>query len=125
MGNGSLESRLYPHSVTGLRSGSSDLSLVQRVNICSDIAEGMAYLHHHSPVKVIHCDLKPSNVLLNDDMTALFSDFGIARLVMTAEGGNGELLTWEILLQICYVVLLDTLHQVQISPLSLCPETFV
>uniref|UniRef100_A0A2N9FTD4 non-specific serine/threonine protein kinase n=1 Tax=Fagus sylvatica TaxID=28930 RepID=A0A2N9FTD4_FAGSY len=89
MGNGSLESRLYPHSVTGLRSGSSDLSLVQRVNICCDIAEGMAYLHHHSPVKVIHCDLKPSNVLLNDDMTALVSDFGIARLVMTAGGGNG------------------------------------
>ncbi|KAK2651764.1 hypothetical protein Ddye_011620 [Dipteronia dyeriana] len=83
MANGSLDSRLYPHSGTGIRSGSSDLSLLQRVNICSDIAEGMAYLHHHSPVKVIHCDLKPSNVLLNDDMTALVSDFGIARLVST------------------------------------------
>ncbi|GKV26930.1 hypothetical protein SLEP1_g36143 [Rubroshorea leprosula] len=88
MANGSLDSRLYPHSESGLTSGSSDLSLIQRVNICSDIAEGMAYLHHHSPVRVIHCDLKPSNVLLNDDMTALVSDFGIARLVMTAGGGN-------------------------------------
>ncbi|KAH7564954.1 hypothetical protein JRO89_XS09G0090100 [Xanthoceras sorbifolium] len=77
MSNGSLDSCLYPNS------GSLDLSLLQRVNICSDIAEGMAYLHHHSPVKVIHCDLKPSNVLLNDDMTALVSDFGIARLVTT------------------------------------------
>lgn len=84
MANGSLDSCLYPHSETGLRSGSSDLSLIQRVNICSDIAEGMAYLHHHSPVRVIHCDLKPSNVLLNDDMTALVSDFGISRLVTTA-----------------------------------------
>ncbi|KAI5600653.1 hypothetical protein BDE02_01G039200 [Populus trichocarpa] len=89
MANGSLDSRLYPHSETGLGSGSSDLTLLQRVSICSDIAEGMAYLHHHSPVKVIHCDLKPSNVLLNDDMTALVSDFGIARLVMTVGGGNG------------------------------------
>ena len=89
MANGSLDCCLYLHSDTGLRSGSSDLSLIQRVNICSDIAEGMAYLHHHSPVKVIHCDLKPSNVLLNDDMTALVSDFGIAKLVMTAGGGNG------------------------------------
>ncbi|KAL5574422.1 hypothetical protein UlMin_016121 [Ulmus minor] len=88
MSNGSLDSRLYPHSRDGLGSGSSDLSLIQRVNICSDIAEGMAYLHHHSPVRVIHCDLKPSNVLLNDDMTALVSDFGIARLVMTVAGGN-------------------------------------
>ncbi|PPD76288.1 hypothetical protein GOBAR_DD26790 [Gossypium barbadense] len=76
MANGSLDSRLYPHS----ESGFSDLTLTQRVSICSDIAEGMAYLHHHSPVRVIHCDLKPSNVLLNDDMTALVSDFGIARL---------------------------------------------
>lgn len=91
MANGSLDSRLYPHSTSGLSSGSSDLSLIQRVNICSDIAEGMAYLHHHSPVRVIHCDLKPSNVLLNDDMTALVSDFGIARLVMTAGVGNAGL----------------------------------
>lgn len=89
MANGSLDGRLYPHSETGLGSCSSDLTLLQRVSICSDIAEGMAYLHHHSPVKVIHCDLKPSNVLLNDDMTALVSDFGIARLVMTVAGGNG------------------------------------
>ncbi|KAG8643800.1 hypothetical protein MANES_11G067400v8 [Manihot esculenta] len=88
MANGSLDSRLYPHSGTGLGSGFSDLTLIQRVNICSDIAEGMAYLHHHSPVKVIHCDLKPSNVLLNDDMTALVSDFGMARLILTVGGGN-------------------------------------
>ncbi|XP_068652682.1 putative leucine-rich repeat receptor-like serine/threonine-protein kinase At2g24130 [Aristolochia californica] len=85
MANGSLESHLYPAAIG---SDFSYLSLVQRVNICSDIAEGMAYLHHHSPVRVIHCDLKPSNVLLNDDMTALVSDFGIARLVMNV-GGNG------------------------------------
>ncbi|WOL13887.1 leucine-rich repeat receptor-like serine/threonine-protein kinase [Canna indica] len=85
MANGSLESHLYPQAE---RADSSQLSLLERVNICSDIAEGLAYLHHHSPVKVIHCDLKPSNILLNDDMTALVSDFGIARLVMSVEGGN-------------------------------------
>ncbi|KAK2986515.1 hypothetical protein RJ640_021390 [Escallonia rubra] len=88
MANGNLDGRLHPHLRTGLGSGSSDLNLIQRVNICSDIAEGMAYLHHHSPVRVVHCDLKPSNVLLNDDMTALVSDFGIARLVMTVGVGN-------------------------------------
>lgn len=79
MANGSLERCLYAGPP-------AELSLVQRVNICSDIAEGMAYLHHHSPVKVIHCDLKPSNVLINDDMTALVSDFGISRLVMSVSG---------------------------------------
>ncbi|OEL33812.1 hypothetical protein BAE44_0005169 [Dichanthelium oligosanthes] len=71
MADGSLERCLYAEPP-------AELSLVQRVSICSDIAEGMAYLHHHSPDKVIHCDLKPSNVLINDDMTALISDFSIS-----------------------------------------------
>ncbi|KAM4125703.1 hypothetical protein ACJW30_01G332200 [Castanea mollissima] len=80
MSNGSLESHLYPSH--GLKRG---LDLIQLVSICSDVAEGVAYLHHHSPVKVVHHDLKPSNILLDDDLTALVTDFGIARLV---KGGD-------------------------------------
>ncbi|KAG2408092.1 hypothetical protein LR48_Vigan01g242000 [Vigna angularis] len=76
MPNGSLESHLYP---------SQRLNVVQLVRICSDVAEGMAYLHHYSPVKVVHCDLKPSNILLDEDMTALVTDFGISRLVQSDE----------------------------------------
>lgn len=88
MANGSLESHLYPADAEADASG--ELSLVQRVNICSDVAEGMAYLHHHSPARVVHGDLKPSNVLLKDDMTALVSDFGNARLLMSGGGpANG------------------------------------
>ncbi|KAF6176517.1 hypothetical protein GIB67_007900 [Kingdonia uniflora] len=82
MSNGSLESRLYPVQDSG-----QGLSLVQLVRICSNIAEGVAYLHHDSPIRVIHCDLKPSNILLDDDMNALVSDFGIATLV---KGGGGQ-----------------------------------
>ncbi|KAK7411568.1 hypothetical protein VNO78_03003 [Psophocarpus tetragonolobus] len=72
MPNGSLERHLYPRH---------ELDMVQLVRICSDVAEGVAYLHHYSPVRVVHCDLKPSNILLDDDFTALVTDFGIARLV--------------------------------------------
>lgn len=75
MSNGSLERHLYPSH--GLNHG---LNLIQLVSVCSDVAEGMAYLHHHSPVRVVHCDLKPSNILLDDDLTALVTDFGISRL---------------------------------------------
>ncbi|XP_030456262.2 putative leucine-rich repeat receptor-like serine/threonine-protein kinase At2g24130 [Syzygium oleosum] len=82
MSNGSLERHLYPsHKLN------QGLDLVQLVSICSDVAEGVAYLHHHSPVRVVHCDLKPSNILLNDDMTALVTDFGIARLVKGGDEG--------------------------------------
>ncbi|GJW25602.1 putative leucine-rich repeat receptor-like serine/threonine-protein kinase [Tanacetum coccineum] len=76
MPNGSLEDHLYPSD-----HGLSHLDLVQMVRILSDVAEGLVYLHHYAPVKVAHCDLKPSNILLDDDMNAMLSDFGIARLV--------------------------------------------
>nr|XP_027067371.1 putative leucine-rich repeat receptor-like serine/threonine-protein kinase At2g24130 [Coffea arabica] len=76
MPNGSLENHLYPSPE--MKHG---LDLIQLVSICNDVAEGMAYLHHHSPVKVVHCDLKPSNILLDVDMTAMVTDFGISRLI--------------------------------------------
>ncbi|CAH1449272.1 unnamed protein product [Lactuca virosa] len=75
MQNGSLEDHLYPND------GLSRVNLVQMVRILSDVAEGLAYLHNYAPVKVAHCDLKPSNILLDDDMNAIVSDFGIAKLV--------------------------------------------
>ncbi|XP_076926555.1 putative leucine-rich repeat receptor-like serine/threonine-protein kinase At2g24130 [Bidens hawaiensis] len=75
MQNGSLEDHLYPCDRV-IR-----VDLVQLVRILSDVAEGLAYLHHYAPVKVAHCDLKPSNILLDDDMHAVLSDFGIAKLV--------------------------------------------
>ncbi|XP_047326206.1 putative leucine-rich repeat receptor-like serine/threonine-protein kinase At2g24130 [Impatiens glandulifera] len=82
MSNGSLENHLYPKfGVVRVL----DLDLAQLVSICSDVAEGVAYLHHHSPVRVVHCDLKPSNILLDDDLTALVTDFGISRLVKGGE----------------------------------------
>ncbi|KAH6818534.1 Leucine-rich receptor-like protein kinase family protein [Perilla frutescens var. frutescens] len=78
MPNGSLEDHLYP-------SHSHGMDLPTLVGICSDVAQGMAYLHHYAPVRVVHCDLKPSNILLDQDMTALVTDFGIARLVRGAD----------------------------------------
>jgi predicted Ser/Thr protein kinase len=75
MPNGSLEKWLYPDGEV-----ESGLTLIQRLNIAIDIAQGMAYLHHHCFMQVIHCDLKPNNVLLGEDMTAYLIDFGIATI---------------------------------------------
>ncbi|BAT97064.1 hypothetical protein VIGAN_09041300 [Vigna angularis var. angularis] len=83
MRNGSLEQWLHPTtSVEHPRT----LSLKQRLSIMIDVASALQYLHHECEQSIIHCDLKPSNVLLDDEMIAHVSDFGIARLLSTIQG---------------------------------------
>lgn len=60
------------------------LSLVERVNIAIDVACALDYLHNHCVPPIVHCDLKPSNVLLDDDMTGHVGDFGLARFLPDA-----------------------------------------
>ncbi|PRQ60880.1 putative protein kinase RLK-Pelle-LRR-XII-1 family [Rosa chinensis] len=54
------------------------LNLIQRVNIAIDVASALDYLHNYFHTPIVHCDLKPSNVLLEKDMTACVCDFGLA-----------------------------------------------
>ncbi|XP_028124699.1 probable LRR receptor-like serine/threonine-protein kinase At3g47570 [Camellia sinensis] len=72
--NGSLESWL--HSSPLNQEGSKNLNLVQRLNIAIDVASALDYLHNHCETPIIHCNLKPSNVLLDDDLSTRVSDFG-------------------------------------------------
>ncbi|XP_041000435.1 probable LRR receptor-like serine/threonine-protein kinase At3g47570 [Juglans microcarpa x Juglans regia] len=87
MPNGSLEKWLHPDRGNH-ENESRNLNLLERLNIVMDVASALHYLHDHSEPPIIHCDLKPSNVLLDTDMTAHVSDFGLARLLSTANDAN-------------------------------------
>ena len=84
MPNGSLEKWLQPKDGRTKRK----LSLIERINIAIDVACALQYLHHECEIPVIHCDIKPSNVLLDDDLTAKVGDFGLARLLLKTSKDN-------------------------------------
>ncbi|KAL5555679.1 hypothetical protein UlMin_037915 [Ulmus minor] len=54
----------------------------ERVRFVLDVARGVFYLHEECGVHIIHCNLKPQNILLDDTWTSKISDFGLARLLM-------------------------------------------
>ncbi|KAK2969054.1 hypothetical protein RJ640_002786 [Escallonia rubra] len=78
MPNGSLDSWLHP---TQAEKQGPNLILVQRLSIAIDVASALDYIHHHCEMTISHCDLKPSNVLLDGDLCAHVGDFGLARFL--------------------------------------------
>lgn len=65
-----------------LNAGKRDLHLdwPKRFNILLGVAKGLAYLHEESSVRIVHRDVKASNILLDTDLNPKISDFGLAKL---------------------------------------------
>uniref|UniRef100_A0A7N2LEU2 non-specific serine/threonine protein kinase n=1 Tax=Quercus lobata TaxID=97700 RepID=A0A7N2LEU2_QUELO len=82
LGNGNLDEWLHPTPRTNdALEKPRKLSFLQRLNIAIDVASALEYLHYHCETPIVHCDLKPSNVLLDDEMVGHVSDFGLARFL--------------------------------------------
>ncbi|CAN6357113.1 unnamed protein product [Urochloa humidicola] len=91
MPNGDLDKWLHQSFATQDEAPKTRrLTMVQRVNIALDVAEAIDYLHHHGQVPIVHCDLKPNNVLLDNDMVAHVADFGLARFVRKMVSNSRE-----------------------------------
>ncbi|KAL6289723.1 hypothetical protein ACE6H2_007233 [Prunus campanulata] len=85
MVNGSLDAWLHPTPTVGeANQRSRSLTFSQRLNIAIDVAMALNYLHHQCEAPIVHCDVKPSNVLLNADMIGHLGDFGLARFLPRA-----------------------------------------
>ncbi|CAN6715598.1 unnamed protein product [Malus baccata var. baccata] len=86
MENGSLDLWLHPRDDE--QSPNKRLSLTQKLNIAIDVASALDYLHHNCETCIVHCDLKPSNILLDEDMVAHVGDFGLAKFLLEASNGT-------------------------------------
>ena len=78
--NGSLANILFKDNIL--------LEWKQRFNIALGVAKGLAYLHHECLEWVIHCDVKPENILLDQNLEPKIADFGLAKLLN--RGGSNQ-----------------------------------
>ncbi|KAG4110139.1 hypothetical protein ERO13_D13G030300v2 [Gossypium hirsutum] len=75
MANGSLDRWIF------YKNQESALRWQIRKKIIIDIAKGLAYLHEGCNQKIIHLDIKPQNILLDENFNAKVSDFGLSKLI--------------------------------------------
>ncbi|KAL1806566.1 hypothetical protein ACET3Z_029634 [Daucus carota] len=81
---GTLSDHLHESFVKGYDS----LTWIQRLKICIGAAQGLDYLHTGTSTsqRVIHRDVKSTNILLDDNLEAIIADFGISKIVATIPG---------------------------------------
>ncbi|KAI3716214.1 hypothetical protein L6452_23395 [Arctium lappa] len=75
-----LENNSLARALFGRDDQRLNLDWTTRKKICMGVARGLAYLHEESRLKIVHRDIKATNVLLDKELNAKISDFGLAKL---------------------------------------------
>lgn len=88
MDHGSLESWLHSAKNHDGLNNPRVLNLQTRIKVAIDVARALNYLHHRCTKTVIHCDIKPSNILLGRNMNACVADFGLATFLRKSPNPN-------------------------------------
>ncbi|KAM5579233.1 hypothetical protein ABKV19_009160 [Rosa sericea] len=83
MCNGNLQEHLSDSS-------SNILTWKERLRIAIDAAQGLEYLHYGCKPPIIHRDIKSTNILLNENLQAKLSDFGLSKIFPTNDGTHGS-----------------------------------
>ncbi|KAJ4910795.1 putative receptor-like protein kinase [Raphanus sativus] len=78
--NSSLDHWIFPDR-GGNRRARGCLTWDQRYQVAVDVAKALAYLHHDCRSKILHLDVKPENILLDEDYRAVVTDFGLSKLI--------------------------------------------
>ncbi|WOL04687.1 receptor protein kinase ZmPK1 [Canna indica] len=86
MEKGSLDKHLFD-----VDASATPLGWSERFKIAVGVAKGLAYLHHECLEWVIHCDVKPENILLDQDFEPKIADFGLAKLLTRGGGEESNL----------------------------------
>ncbi|TYI81607.1 hypothetical protein E1A91_D05G165100v1 [Gossypium mustelinum] len=85
-----MENNSLAHALFGPQESQLILDWPSRQKICLDIAKGLAFLHEESSLTIVHRDIKTTNVLLDSNLNAKISDFGLAKF---DEGENTHIST--------------------------------
>ncbi|XP_022730656.1 probable receptor-like protein kinase At5g20050 [Durio zibethinus] len=78
--NGSLDSWIFPGRETRNRPGGC-LSWDLRYRVAIDVAKALSYLHHDCRSRILHLDVKPENILIDENYRAIVADFGLSKLM--------------------------------------------
>lgn len=77
---GSLDCWIFPKSERRSRPGGC-LSWDHRCRVALDVAKALSYLHHDCRSRILHLDVKPENILINENYRAVVADFGLSKLM--------------------------------------------